>query len=86
MFAAKSLPRINTSLQSGDEIELASLQDFTIVPLKTSSDQNNCIDSQLKKVKSDVLLLGFQVHSTKISQENSKSKICVVLVLLSICQ
>ena len=85
MFAAKSLPRINTSLQSGDEIELASLQDFTIVPLKTSSDhQSTSIDSQLKKVKSDILLLKFQVNSTKLSQENSKLKICVIFVLLTI--
>ena len=85
MFAAKSLPKINTTLQCDEEIELAPLQDFTIVPLKTSSDhQSTSIDSQLKKVKSDILLLKFQVNSTKLSQENSKLKICVIFVLLTI--
>ena len=85
MFAAKSLPKINNTLQCGEEIELAPLQDFTIVPLKMSSDhQSKSIDSQLKKVKSDILLLKFQVHSTKLSQENSKFKICVIFVLLTV--
>ena len=50
MFAAKSLPKIDTTLQCDEEIELAPLPDFTIVSLKTSSDhQSKSIDSQLKK-------------------------------------
>ena len=61
MFAAKSLPKIDTTLQCDEEIELAPLQDFTIVPLKTSSDhQSTSIDSQLKNSKVIFYCLSFK--------------------------